>query len=103
MAAALGGPNLPFGLGAMAGDFCFGLGATGGGFLSEYQPALKSPYLINAINTMNRLDMCEIKIYLCPSDCFSSQVFYEEGASLAALVYGSSQPVLKSLFEGHHV
>lgn len=35
MAAALGGPNLPFGLGAMAGDFCFGLGATGGGFLSE--------------------------------------------------------------------
>jgi len=32
MAAALGGPNLPFGLGAMAGDFCFGLGATGGRF-----------------------------------------------------------------------
>jgi len=51
----------------------------------EYQPALKSPYLINAFNTMNRSDMCEIKIYLCPSDCFS-QVFYEEGAALAALV-----------------
>lgn len=35
MAAALGGPDLPFGLGAMAGDFCFGLGATRGGFPSE--------------------------------------------------------------------
>jgi len=64
----------------------------------EYQPALKSLYLMNTINTMNRLDMCEFKFYLCPSVCLFSQVVYEGVAAvLVIFVAGEYQPALKSL------
>ena len=55
------------------------------------------------MNTMNNacgLDACEN--YLHPSVCLFSQVFYEEGAALAAFVNGNSQQALKTLFNEHH-
>ena len=53
---------------------------------------------MNTITTMNRLDMCEFKFYLCPSVCLFSQVVYEAVAAvLVAFVAGEYHPALKSL------